>query len=316
MATYSRRTGAQLGGGLTEPNTGDFFIRLKSGRRARHRGDDGRGARTGDRTRSPGVDVETAQLMEDLIGDLTAVPQPIEVKLYAEDRHAARTPRPRAWPIASARSAGITEMRDGVVVAGDALDVALRPRPRGAGRRHPGRRLRARSTAMVNGAIATQVQSASCSRTSGFGSRPTSATALTSLAALPIKAADGHIFTLSRIADVDILQRPGRDRAGGRPAHGRGDRPGRGPRHGLGGQGGPAEMLSAPGVLPAGVTFEMGGLYAEQQSAFRGLAAVFAAALAIVTVLLLLLYENFRIVGGDHRHAAAGRLRRGRSACG
>ena len=27
--TYSRRTGLQLGGGLTEANTGDFFVRLK-----------------------------------------------------------------------------------------------------------------------------------------------------------------------------------------------------------------------------------------------------------------------------------------------
>ena len=27
--TYSRRTGLQLGGGVTEANTGDFFIRLK-----------------------------------------------------------------------------------------------------------------------------------------------------------------------------------------------------------------------------------------------------------------------------------------------
>src|SRR5665213_3218951 len=34
VLTYSRRTGAQLGGGLTEPNTGDFFVRLKAkGRR-------------------------------------------------------------------------------------------------------------------------------------------------------------------------------------------------------------------------------------------------------------------------------------------
>ena len=33
----------------------------------------------------PGLEIETAQLMEDLIGDLTAVPQPIEVKLYADD---------------------------------------------------------------------------------------------------------------------------------------------------------------------------------------------------------------------------------------
>ena len=29
-----------------------------------------------------GLEVETAQLIEDLIGDLTAVPQPIEIKLF------------------------------------------------------------------------------------------------------------------------------------------------------------------------------------------------------------------------------------------
>ena len=33
----------------------------------------------------PGVQIELAQLMEDLIGDLTAVPQPIEIKLYSAD---------------------------------------------------------------------------------------------------------------------------------------------------------------------------------------------------------------------------------------
>ena len=31
--TYSRRTGLQLGGGITEANEGDFFIKLKSGSR-------------------------------------------------------------------------------------------------------------------------------------------------------------------------------------------------------------------------------------------------------------------------------------------
>ena len=33
--TYSRRTGLQLGGGLTEANEGDFFVRLKNGSRPR-----------------------------------------------------------------------------------------------------------------------------------------------------------------------------------------------------------------------------------------------------------------------------------------
>ena len=33
----------------------------------------------------PGLDIELAQLMEDLIGDLVAVPQPIEIQLYGDD---------------------------------------------------------------------------------------------------------------------------------------------------------------------------------------------------------------------------------------
>jgi multidrug efflux pump subunit AcrB len=41
----------------------------------------------------------------------------------------------------------------------------------------------------------------------------------------------------------------------------------------------------------------MGGLFAEQQSAFRALALVFAAAVAAVFVLLLVLFESFRVAG-------------------
>jgi hypothetical protein len=48
-----------------------------------------------------------------------------------------------------------------------------------------------------------------------------------------------------------------------------------------------------PGVVPNSVRFELGGAYAQQQIAFRGLAAVFGAALAPVFVLLLFLYESF-----------------------
>ena len=31
VETYSRRTGLQLGGGVTEANSGDFFVKLKAG---------------------------------------------------------------------------------------------------------------------------------------------------------------------------------------------------------------------------------------------------------------------------------------------
>ena len=54
-------------------------------------------------------------------------------------------------------------------------------------------------------------------------------------------------------------------------------------------------ILAKPGLLPNTVRFELGGTYAQQQVAFRGLAAVFGAAIAAVFVLLLFLYESFSI---------------------
>jgi multidrug efflux pump subunit AcrB len=115
------------------------------------------------------------------------------------------------------------------------------------------------------------------------------------IAAAPLKTADGHIVPLSRIAEIDIL--PGQaevSREGGRrmiavTARVEGRDMGSAAKE-------TSRLVGAGALLPAGVSFEMGGLFAEQQSAFRGMALVFAAALAIVTVLLLLLYENFRIV--------------------
>jgi len=50
--------------------------------------------------------------------------------------------------------------------------------------------------------------------------------------------------------------------------------------------------LDQPGVMPAGVRYELGGLYAQQQIAFAGLVQVFVAALIAEFVLLLFLYER------------------------
>ncbi len=83
VETYSRRTGLQLGGGLTEANQGDYFVRLKPFPRPPidEVMDQIRGRIE---TQVPGIEIELILLMEDLIGDLTAVPQPIEIKIYSD----------------------------------------------------------------------------------------------------------------------------------------------------------------------------------------------------------------------------------------
>ncbi|OYY51398.1 MAG: hypothetical protein B7Y53_09210 [Halothiobacillus sp. 28-55-5] len=55
------------------------------------------------------------------------------------------------------------------------------------------------------------------------------------------------------------------------------------------------QALATPGLLPAGVHYQLAGLYLQQQQAFAGLIQVFIAAALLVFLALLFLYEQFRM---------------------
>jgi multidrug efflux pump subunit AcrB len=55
------------------------------------------------------------------------------------------------------------------------------------------------------------------------------------------------------------------------------------------------KKLAQSGVIPSNVLYTFGGLYEQQQIAFRGLTIVLAAAIVLVFLLLLFLYESFRV---------------------
>ena len=291
VETYSRRTGAQLGGGVTEASEGDFFVRLKPRPR---RGIDevidevrGRIARS-----VPGLDIEMAQLMEDLIGDLTAVPQPIEIKLFSDDE--ARLNAASASVVgALGHVQGVVDVRSGIVLAGDALTIVVDSTRAALEGMDPGSITEA-VDALLEGSVATtRVESdpkligirawipASFRRTDA------------DVGNLRIRAPDGHFFPLRRVATVTTVV--------GQPQIDRDDLKrmiavtGRISGRDLGSTIHDIQAaLSRPGVVPAGAYATLGGTYAEQQDAFAGLMAVFGAAVALVFLLLLFLYENIR----------------------
>src|SRR5580698_487119 len=82
IESLSRRTGLQLGlAAVTEANTGDFLVKLK---RNRKRGVDEIISQLRDKIGDeyPQLDIEFAQVLQDMIGDLTSSPEPIEIKLF------------------------------------------------------------------------------------------------------------------------------------------------------------------------------------------------------------------------------------------
>jgi CzcA family heavy metal efflux pump len=289
--TWSRRTGAGLGGDLNEANKGDYFVRLKSGPR-RSIDKIMTELRAKIAAQVPGLNVEMAQLMEDLIGDLTAVPQPIEVKLFADDPQTLLATARKVATVIS-RIPGAVDVRDGVNLAGDALDVRVDPVKAALEGIDPAEAARLIDL-MLRGQVVTQVPE----QIKQLGVRVWVPPAIRStdrdLGNLLLRGPDGHPFPLKRIASLIPVS--------GQPQIGRENLQrmvavtARIEGRDLGSVAADVQKaLRQPDVVPKALRYELGGLYQQQQIAFRGLTEVFAAALALVFALLLFLYENVRV---------------------
>ena len=289
--TYSRRTGLQLGGGLTEANEGDFFVRLKNGSRpdteevmAQVRSDV--------EQKVPGLDIELSQLMEDLIGDLVAVPQPIEIQLYGDDpAQLADTAGKLAAAIG--KISGVDGVRNGINPAGDALTMQVDPVKAALEGLDPFD-VTNQVAAAVDGTVAAQLPVGG--KVMGVRVRLSSRgyQQLEQVEALPIRAADGHLLPLSRVAT--LLQVQGQSQITRDNLKRMVAVTGRISGRSLGATMADVRgMLAKPGVLPKGMYYQLGGLYQQQQQAFRGLTIVMLAAIALVFTLLLFLYESFRV---------------------
>lgn len=289
--TYSRRTGLQLGGGLTEANQGDFFVRLKNGSRPSTE-EVMTQIRTQVEQNVPGLDIELSQLMEDLIGDLVAVPQPIEIQLYSDNpQQLDATARKVAAAIGKIN--GVVGVRDGINPAGDALTVQVDP-ARAALQGLDPVSVTDQVAAAIDGTVVAQLPEAS--KVIGVRVRlPLGGhRRLEQVAALPIRAGDGHLLPLSQVATLREVQ--------GQPEITRDNLKqmvavtGRISGRSMGSAiADVKQVLARPGMLPKGMFFQLGGLYHQQQQAFRGLTIVMLAAIALVFTLLLFLYESFRV---------------------
>src|SRR5712672_1573499 len=85
VESTSRRTGLQLGlAAVTEANTGDILVKLKA-KRDRDIEEIMADVRAQIKKEEPSLDVDFIQVLQDMIGDLTSSPQPIEIKLFSQD---------------------------------------------------------------------------------------------------------------------------------------------------------------------------------------------------------------------------------------
>jgi CzcA family heavy metal efflux pump len=289
--TYSRRTGTQLGGGLTEANEGDFFVRLKAGKRPAIETvmDD---VRTQVEQNVPGLKIELAQLMEDVIGDLTSVPQPIEIKLFSDkpDELQAAAHRVQA---AINKVAGVVDTRDGINPAGDALEIQV-DRVKAALEGMNPDSITQILSAYLSGVVTTQMQNGPKLVGVRVWTPQDQRAMVPDVGKLLIRAPDGHVFPLKRVAQIfPVSGQPQIKRENlKRMVAVTGRISGRSMGQVIADI---QKAMATPELLPKGMYYELGGLYKQQQIAFQGLMAVFAAAVGLVFLLLLFLYESFRV---------------------
>lgn len=126
--TTSRRTGLQMGlAAVTEANTGDMTVRLKT---SRSRGIDEviADARAEIKKTEPALDVEFTQVLQDMIGDLSNAPEPIQIKIFAGDPALSQQLGPRV-ATAIGKIKGVVDVQNGIdnTISGPATNFEIDP---------------------------------------------------------------------------------------------------------------------------------------------------------------------------------------------
>jgi CzcA family heavy metal efflux pump len=128
VESTSRRTGLQMGlAAVTEANTGDITVKLKS-HRSRDIDDIIADARAEIRKTEPELDVEFTQVLQDMIGDLSNAPEPIQIKVFSDNPELLSQLGPRIGD-AIAKIKGVVDIENGIdnTISGPATDFQIDP---------------------------------------------------------------------------------------------------------------------------------------------------------------------------------------------
>jgi hydrophobe/amphiphile efflux-1 (HAE1) family protein len=289
VESYSRRTGLQLGLSITEPNTGDFLVKLKPGhkRPTEEVMDD---LRKDIEKSEPALDVEFAGILGDLIGDLISSPEPIEIKLFSED---ARALDAKADEVEEAikKVPGVVDTKNGVVVSGPAVTFRVDPELAARFGVSAADIAATVTTAMSGDASSSILQQGRLINVRVIFPAEVRAS-LDALRALQVRSSSGALFRLEQVADVTYDKGQTEiDRDGLRQFVAV---TGRLSGTDLGTAVAQIKARLARDVkLPPGMTVEYGGLYQEQQASFRELMLALFLAVVLVFITLLIEFRSF-----------------------
>jgi multidrug efflux pump subunit AcrB len=237
----------------------------------------------------PGLDVDFIQVLQDLIGDLSGAPAPVEIKLFGEDQ-AQLNALAEQVKAKLDRIPGVVDSVSSAIEAGPELVVHIDP-------------LKAGRAGLTPDAIATQVNAAlfgdvvtqllQGDRQIGVRVRYPAAFRAdrAQLAQLPIRAPGGFTLPLSALGSIESVpgttetNREDQRRVVSLTAQLSGRDLGSVERDVR------AMMRATP--LPAGVTYLLGGQFQSQSESFRNLLTVLALAILLVFAVMVFQFGSF-----------------------
>ncbi len=298
LDSYSRRTGAQLGLAISQAHGGDFLVKLKADR-SRTTEEVIAGLRQQLLEQVPGTEWEFAGILNDLIGDLTWSPRPIEIKLFSTDIAWLKQKAPQI-EAELAKITGVVDTFDGLETTGPSLSLRVRS-------------LDALRFGLTTNDVALAVSTAMLGQKASYvleGDRvvnirvrmdTAASKQIADLRELPLRSVDGRTVKLSQVADV--VTEPGQLQLHREDLRQLVAVSARLENRDLGSA--IAEIKAKLGndpTLPPGI-LEFGGLYKQQQESFHNLLIVLLAAVFLVFTVLLVefgtFYEPIAIVFGS-----------------
>ncbi len=292
VSITSRRTGLQMGlAAVTEANTGDFTVRLKADR-SRSIDEVMADARAQIHAAEPALDMEFIQILQDMIGDLSNSPEPIQIKLFSNDQQLLLTLGPRVQQ-AIAKIPGVVDTQNGVdnTISGPATNFQIDPVVAGRLGFTP-TEVAEDATSILDGLpAANPLISGGRPYTIRVRLPDANRASLDAIQNTVFNSSSGRTATLSAMANMTQL--PPQNEIRRENLQQVIQVSGRLEGSDLGGTMTKVQAAVSKLQLPASVRVEYGGTYQEQQRSFGDLARVLVLALALVFGVLLTEFRNF-----------------------
>ena len=290
---FSARAGAQMGFFITEPNRGDYLIKLKDSRSKTTDEVSGE-IRNKIEAKLPQLTVDFGQVIGDMLGDLMSSVQPIQIKLFGDDKAKLEDISKK---IASEveQVKGAADVFDGIVIAGPEIELQPKVSVLAQFGLTPADFQLQLQTQISGTVVSTMIDNIRVINIRMLYP-DTYKTSVQDLKSTKLLLPDGSNVPIAQLADITIkkgvpeINRENEKTVGYITA--------RLNNRDLGSTLTDIKARLAKNVsLPANFHIEYGGSYQQQQQAFRELLIILVSAVLLVFVVILFLFRKLKVAG-------------------